>query len=243
MDLKPETFATVRSYIFDYVTGALWLISIGVLTFQWSWIGVAMTAIETAIKTAPSLHIPDFVVAFLLIIGGVVLPYVVSVAVKPLVLRLMNALNRLQRSIQKSTERTQATKSLETLASLRVIQALAWKGSVSREIKTIFLNARAPNLAMNIERTRDEIWFRASAVLPTALLFAGIAYRLPLPVPRLMVVLTGMLMFAAGSWFVNVELRNWYEMLHAAILLLPTEPVAKENISTLMPPDNEQIPS
>jgi len=219
MDVKPDTLSDVRSYLFDYVTGILWLVAAAMMAGSSNW---PQHVIEVLNATA---KIPEFVVGFAVVIAGVVLPYCVSILVRPVTLRLMSILLKQQRSFERWKRKRSAAatttkgKALDVLAAEQVMKRLSYSGDVNREIRLMYLYATNPSLALRIEKMRDDIWFHAAAVLPSALLLGSFGYR-TVPVQPLAVgVFVTFVTFSFATWFTNREQAVWWDSLSVAVLM------------------------
>jgi hypothetical protein len=185
MEWKPDTILAVSRYAFDYIVGILWIagaiawaVSTKVLDITASWFS----------RTASVPKIPDFVIGFLLAIAGVVLPYCVSVVLKPATLKLMAALQKLDRRLrrwQRSRQKPKAVEDqappLDALAKDRLVRELKCRGrDISREVRVTFVQVRNQSAAAYISAIEGEVFFRATAVPASAVFVGGIVYRLPI---------------------------------------------------------------
>src|SRR4051794_4063268 len=90
MDWKPEAVSALSRYFFDYVVGVLWMLAVVSWASPTTWISSLLQEFGNLSSAPATTRIPDFVFGFLLAIGGIVLPYCVSVVFKPATLRLMS---------------------------------------------------------------------------------------------------------------------------------------------------------
>lgn len=209
-----------RAYIFEYVVGVLWLIDVGVLTLDRS------TAIEVA-RLIRDLGValggsapPTFVTGFMLAVTGVVLPYCASLAFTPVTYVVMNAVYAIQHKWWPATKKSHDD--LSVCAVARVRQFVGVDAPVSLTFRLLMLiKYRQPRVVEHLIRTRDEVLFRAQAILPISLLFGAILWRniehnivaLPVAISVFIIV------FIAGAYDVNVALNHWMIDVNNAVLV------------------------
>jgi hypothetical protein len=184
MEWKPDTILAVSRYAFDYIVGILWIA--GGVAWAISTKVVDTTASRLSqIASVPKL--PDFVIGFLLAIAGVVLPYCVSVVLKPATLKFMAARQKLDRRFRgwrwsrEKPKPLDQVSSLDVLARDRLVSELRCRErDISREVRVTFVQVRNQSAAAYISAIEGEVFFRATAVPASAVLVGGIVYRLPI---------------------------------------------------------------
>ena len=227
MDWKPDSIRAVSRYVFDYIVGILWIIS-----------GLAWAASTRVLHTTDSLFsqiapvskLPELVLGFLLAIAGVVLPYCVSVVLKPATLKLMGALQKLDRRLRRwrwSKKEQQGLNeddgpSLDKLAVDRVIRELKCRRSdIDRQVRVTFVQVRNPSAATYTAAIEEEVFFRATTVPASAVLVGGIVYRLPIALHIALSIVAMIALLGFGSWLSNRVFNDWVKILNTAIVLTP----------------------
>lgn len=227
MDVKPESVSAIRAYVYDYIVGMLWILGLVAAAATRDNVAQLATAGSSIAKRLSGVAVPEIVSGFLVAIGGVVLPFCVCTVLKPVSLRVMTTFSRLQRRFEKWLRSEKAANAgagaaLDAIASRHVRQRLSLPAvEVPREVKLTYLKSQHPMLAPAIEQARDDLFFRAAAALPSALLFGGIGFHIAAFVPVLTGITTGLLTLVLAAWFANKELRGWLLTLDAAIALEP----------------------
>jgi len=237
MEWKPDTVQAISRYVFDYIVGILW-IAAGI---AWAESPQALAGLFNRIESLPK--IPDFALDFLLVIAGIVLPYCVSVVLKPATLKFMDLLQGIDRGLRKrlrkkSTSASDSDPRINDLARLRLVRELKCKRKFSREVAVTFVQVRNPEVAAYISAIEGEIFLRAKAVPPSAILLGGLVYRFLAPshLSWSILLMVGLLGF--GSWSSNKDFESWLLTVNTAILLTPeTVPNAIDpNASASQPP-------
>ena len=209
-----------RTYIFEYVVGVLWLIDLGVLTLD------RPTAVDFA-RLVRDLGVamggatpPTFVTGFMLAVAGVVLPYCTGLAFNPVTYIVMNGVYAVQRKWKPAANRSH--EDLGVCAVARVRQFVGVDAPVSLTFRLLMLlKYRQPRVVDHLIRTRDEVLFRAQAILPVSLLFGTTLWRnidvnaIAFPVAASV----GIIVFIAGAYDVNVALNHWILDLNNAVLV------------------------
>jgi hypothetical protein len=227
MDWKPDTILAVSRYVFDYIVGILWIVG-----------GIAWAVSTTVLHTIGGLFsqiasvakLPDFVLGFLLAIAGVVLPYCVSVVLKPATLKLMAELQQLDRRIRRwrsFKEKQQALKkddgrSLDQLAEYRLVRELKCRRrEITREVRVTFVQVLNPSAAAYISAIEGEVFFRATAVPASAIVVGGIVYHLPISLHLVLSIVGMIAVLGFVSWLSNKVFDGWMKTVNSAILLTP----------------------
>jgi hypothetical protein len=221
-----DRFDDLRAYVFDLVIGVLWLSGI-FFAIPPSIVVEHYISILATSRNAP--HVPDLVVGFILVISGVVLPYCVAAAAKPFSTlfldlgynfhRRLNAkLRRWKQRPAGETDRQDGrTASLKKLAEDRIRSAIGFRGVINREVLVTYVASENPALARRLGKDRDEIWFRAEALLPTAFIFGMLSFRLIGLWPPS--VLVGLSILVVGDRHTNRRLNVWNDVVWSAVLL------------------------
>jgi hypothetical protein len=226
MDLKPEGVSAISRYIFDYIVGIIWIAAGIVWVVSSAWFSSAGNAISRLASVKSSLQIPDFVIGFLLAIGGVVLPYCVSVVLKPATLGLMGLLQRAERRFRRwrASRHPSADKepSIDLLAGKRIEGELQCaRAYIGREVRVTFAHVRVPSVAPYVTAIEEEVYFRATAVLPSALLVGGMVYRLPIALHLALSAGATSALLLFGAWASNWQFRSWMLTVNTVVLLAP----------------------
>jgi hypothetical protein len=215
----------ISRYAFDYIVGILWIA--GGVAWAVSTKVVDTTASRLSqIASVPKL--PDFVIGFLLAIAGVVLPYCVSVVLKPATLKFVGALQKLDRGLRRwrrsreKPEPLDQVPSLDVLARDRLVSELKCRErDISREVRVTFVQVRNQSAAAYISAIEGEVFFRATAVPASAVLVGGIVYRLPITLHLALSMMAMIALLGVGSWLSNNVFDGWMLTVNTAILLAP----------------------
>jgi ABC-type multidrug transport system fused ATPase/permease subunit len=226
MEAKAETLSSIRSYLLDYVVGILWLLSAALIAGSADWL-TAMVDILQMVR-----DLPEFVLGFAVVIAGVVVPYCVSILVRPITIQIMNRFLHIHRSFRKwrrtrraAKEKPHATgETAGSLANKRLTKLFGHFDLNSRQVRLTYLYARNRSLAAQLEKTQDDIWFQAAAALPSAILVASITYRVAAWHPAYISAGLGLITFSFASWSINRQFMEWWSCLDAAVLVVPENP-------------------
>ncbi|HXO20123.1 MAG TPA: hypothetical protein VOA87_09410 [Thermoanaerobaculia bacterium] len=180
MDLNASRIYLVRPYIFDYFVGVLWLVAAFIAMSTGDKILGFARLIDSMAASMNHATMPSFVVGFLIIIGGIIVPYCAALIIKLPTLLVMNNLLKIQRSWDK--RRSKETESMYQLATSVIVRGTAGpKDQVSARVALLYLEMLQPSMAAALLGTREDIDFRASATVPTALIVGTAARRLLAP--------------------------------------------------------------
>jgi hypothetical protein len=230
--MKTEAFASLRSYLFDYVVGILWLVSAAVITGSLDWLELGLDALNRV------KDLPEFVVGFGVVIAGVIVPYCAAILLRPLTLKFMSLLLRAQRSFRKWRRKKELLKkqhgvSLESshsLANKRMRKQIGLFDTNSRLVRLTYLYALNPSLAAQMERLQDDLWFQAAAALPSTALIGSVTYRSVTWHPVYWSIFVGLIIFSFAVWRINTQFLDWWHSLDAAVLVAPPLPI--ENLQS-----------
>jgi len=225
MNLSLETVRAIRAYVFDYVVGVLWLLSFC------AFVGSSVVAHVVSVKLAPvvvlsrDLSLPDIAVGLIVFIAGVILPYSLGVALTPVTTLLLNTIVYLQNRISffQFASRLQLNPEqrlqLYRLVANRVQRQTSWNGPMTRNMRSVLLQAWSPEVCARLDRLNEDLRFRAAAIFPSSLLIAALVYR-TLPAARMFSgVSAGCVVFALGVLAANRHLANHDEALNMGLLL------------------------
>jgi hypothetical protein len=222
MEPSADKVSALREYVFDYIAGVLWLASFVVFVVTPTTVRITAAALNDIALKMPAVKVPEFAVGFLLATAGVALPYSISVAIKPLALSVMGWLQSGHRRLKhwRSRGKTDGKPTLDDLATERIRRTLDWRsGTMSREVRVAFVEARNPLAMATVKAVRDEVFFRATCVIPTSLLVSAVTYRinslLVVPVAAFVVALV------MGSWLANTTFDSWMLTVNTSVLLSP----------------------
>ena len=242
---EPSKLATLRPYVFDYVTGVLWLLAGAAAILRTEYVVTLAVGVDNVASKMPHATIPAFVTGFFLVIAGVILPYCLNVIVKMPTLELMNRFLKLQR--RRNTSRQARAAAQVQQSAISTIQRSAGIGSdVSSNFALLYLETLQPTVAAGLRTTRQEIDFRASSALPIALivgLAAGRIANMWLLTSASFAIgfVVGLASLFLAVWSTNQALDNTYEDLAVALLIADHRRTTRdESISPV--PKEEQLP-
>lgn len=241
MDIKLDSLRPVKSYIFDFTTGLIWTATI-LAAWRYAKLETRLAPVDFDWRLADS----SASIQVLLVLAGVVTPFALSVALKPLSLATMNLflsleilvrkhltqVNRLRLHNQTAGERLPDADLLilEQLAHdhirqfapglTKAVKDAAKSGAgpvrIGQDVGLTFLRVHALSVAEWIERDRDDTWFRSGLVLPTAIL-VGFVLLLTTPEPTLSIGAAFCVYLVMASRAMR-GWRSWHEKLNGAIL-------------------------
>lgn len=228
MDWKPESVSAISRYIFDYIAGVLWIAAGITCVVSHEWLRSATNNINRLASVKSALQIPDFVIGFLLVIGGVVLPYCISVVLRPGTLRLMSLFQKLERRLHRwrlsnpPGDSKGKEPSIDLLATRRIQRELkCGRTNIGREVRVTFVHVRVPSVAPYITANEEAVFFRATAVLPSAVLVGAMVYHLSVPFHLVLGVGITIALLVLGAWLSNRDFNGWMSTVNTVILLAP----------------------
>jgi hypothetical protein len=226
MDLDASRIQTIRPYVFDYVSGVLWLVAVLAAFVQEEHLQRLAASVESIAVQVPHATVPSFVTGFFLIVAGVILPYCVNVILKMPSLILLSLLLNLQRRNDDSEEAKDIVR-LRDLAMQTIQRAAGTESYVSPSLTLLYLETLQPSIALNLRATRQEIDFKAYAALPVALIIAFTAGRLAsewlVTYAAIAIGLAlGIGSFLVAVWSNNKALDNTYADMAMALLIAET---------------------
>ncbi len=212
---------TIRPYLLDYAEGILWMFAAVSLCSSPGAFAKHAQAFDTFLGQLPNLRMPDLVIGLIVLIIGIILPYCVSVTLRPVAMLLLNW----QLSFQRRVTRRQVQEQAWLRGHEELQRHLGLGCRISADFCMMALEATQPTVARRLRNSYRDLAFRARAILPAALILASASafileslFRLTFPA----VVSIGLALafFALGSWAANADLEQFHEGLGATILLL-----------------------
>lgn len=171
MDIDPERFESLRPDANRFILGVVWLCAIGVLTVSRASILRAIRLLDEIAATVPHLTVPPFVVGFLGVLAGVVLPYCLAVIFMPVSTLAANFALRFQRKLDKVSAHTASEETVLAVATDLKTSGLEFSGL------SLYLQARSPRLAKALDRRNDQLNFRMYATLPASILLGWLSFQ------------------------------------------------------------------
>lgn len=221
--MESSTIENTRPYVFDYVVGVLWVVAIATTFLRHEHILAVAKGTDQIASAATHVRAPDFAIGFLIVIAGVIVPYCVAAALRPITLVTMNSFLTLQRN------RLNAAKSvrmelLRRSANARLSRIASIKNDIRTPAKLHFLALRAAPIELNLRAIRQVIDFRAALVMPVSLFFAGLFFRildahLLTGVSALIALAGAAAVYAAGVWIANKDLDRYFQSVDFAVLV------------------------
>jgi len=217
MDISVEGVRAVKTYIFEYVTGVLWVLATIATTTSRALTTAIVDAPLAFIKQLSDLHVPEFVLGGIVLVGGLSLPYAVAMALRPLSIGLINRVLSAYRYLAKHVFKRDVSR---FSASASGIVEPAIRDSLIDHAQVLaYLATRTDHIAETLEAMRAEVVFRATATLPSAILFAALVYRIAKAHAGLWSIGVGLTLFALGAAHTIREFNRWDLRVSAAIVL------------------------
>jgi hypothetical protein len=217
MDLDKLTFEPLRPDANRFILGVLWLTAAGALAVSPESVRDALRFIDSAASLLGHVAVPPFIVGFLAVVAGVLMPYCLSEVFTPLAFLLMNVTLRIQRRFKPMDVK------LVSLAHESVANDLASPVNPAHAGSVLYLTMCAPKLAGDLLRRRRQLEFRASAILPATILLGWFTYHLLEPaapswLARALAVVVGLLLFGSAVYQNNRDLGSLIFQVELAAL-------------------------
>ncbi|MBV9071280.1 MAG: hypothetical protein JO231_21375 [Acidobacteria bacterium] len=212
-----RSISFVQTYILEYVTGILWILGLIVALPGTSNVAGIVSTTASALKPLKEFEIPDAVIGGLAAVAGVVIPYAIAMAFRPLSLWPMNGLLKAFRLFEKKILKRER-RDLHRLTVKCLEAALAITSTVDYPEQLAFITSKNEAVAAALEWARNDAVFRAASVLPSALLFGAIAFRFT-PASLTLAVAIGVVAFLLGATFAIQMLGRWRDRTESLILL------------------------
>jgi len=225
MEREPARISSLQAYAFEYATGVLWAMVLVILFAGNRNVSTLLRDASAALAPVAALKFSDTLTAFLIVVAGVVLPYALAMAFRPISLRLMNGLLYLGRRIIPS-QRRHIKRDLHVLSIQHLQTALRITSDIDYPELLAFIAAHDYAAAENIESLFNEVVFRAATVVPSALLFTLVAYRV---LPIYLSLAIGVTALLSGAAYAIQELSRWRDRAEALAILLTSSEVPAEN--------------
>jgi hypothetical protein len=233
---KVEDISSIRAYVFDYVCGIIWLLGFAAIWLTPARV-VSLNATALTLATAyKGVYVPELVQGFLLAIAGVAVPYAVSTILRPLSLRVMTISLETQRRFHSWKRRkaptntsTPSPRSIGSIAldAIRTTLGLHDGIRITREMQHVFLQGRHTSISAAASRWQEDLFFRASVVVPSSMLIAAIVFHYSPFLQSFAAAATFAAVFVLGSWFVNREFDSYMDCLHMSTVLASKYPSPK----------------
>jgi hypothetical protein len=231
MERESVKVSNFQAHVFEYVTGVLWVVVL--LVFALGKRNAASLLQDTAdiLKPIADLKLSDILTGFFIAITGVVLPYALAMALRPIAIWPMNGLLRLGRWIQRRLFR-KSRRDLHRLAVSRLHGTLSISSDTDYPELLAIITARDLGIAETVEWLRNEVTFRAASVLPSAILFGLIAYRMSSTHQLLFAWGTGLVVFASGAAYAIQMLAYWRDRAESLVVLFTASPPGTQHVAT-----------
>jgi hypothetical protein len=197
-----QKFHTVLSYARDYVAGVLWLLAWLSAALSWQQFRAIVVSVDLLVADLPHLRAPDLVISLMVIIAGVILPYCVEVAIKPLSFLFMTAIQVLQRRAGRAKHRERLERRLH--AKQVIDSLLNVNARISTTAELLILEVHQPTMARRLGRGQAELNFRVGTLLPASfLLGVAIAKMTTTLAGTWAGIAGGVVVFGIGAWSAN----------------------------------------
>src|SRR5205814_1958990 len=130
-----------------FILGVVWLCAIGVLTLNSASILGGVHFLDEAGAALVHVTVPPFVVVFLAVLAGVVLPYCLAVTFMPISILASNLALILQRKLKKRDSGEQLTR--ETM--IAVMTDLGITSDLEFSALELYVRVRSPRLARGLD--------------------------------------------------------------------------------------------
>lgn len=210
---KLDVFRELHVYALDYLSGALWLLAFTLFR---------LPAIDFDRIQAVVVAISDkanWAIGFTVVVGGVILPYCIGSAFKPLTVLLTGYLFRYRffnPAVEKTPEQLPLFKAASEIIARRLGEQM---NPVQPGVRQLIIGTYDAALERRLTRALAEASFRASALLPSALVVGGFLYRvIPAPLHLAAGPLT-LLIFIMGVRATNYAAYTNQLVLNVALVL------------------------
>jgi hypothetical protein len=220
-NVATEQFEGFRAYVFEYVTGLLWLVTLAVLAGADRSVVVARWT-ERLYGTQQLSFSGQVVLVAAAVLFGVVVPYCAAAVFKPVSILIVDFLlqldNRWRRRRKQPFGQPFGSRAFHIV---REMLATPDADQIGRAPKIVFLDLHKPALLRRLERDRDELWFRVTSVLPSALLLGiGVSRFVP-PLFSLGIgISVSLAVFLIAARQANQDLAAWDESINSAVILV-----------------------
>lgn len=219
VEMESETahLPHLQPHVLEYVTGVLWLLALLIAWPGSSNVAGLTSAVATVLKPLTQLKLPDFVVGFLVSVGGVVVPYALALAFRPITIWLMNALLKLMRIVQKRVLNLER-RDLHRVTVAKLQEALGISSDIDSPEQLAYIASHDQSAATNLEWSYNDVVFRAGSTLPSALMFAAIAYRFTVA-SFFTSTVVGVVVFGISAAYSIEMLGRWRDRAESLIAL------------------------
>jgi hypothetical protein len=230
MERETIRISSVQTYIFEYVSGVLWVLTLLLAALGPKSIATILQSTADILKPVAALKLSDLLTGFLIAVAGIVLPYALAMALRPIAIWPMNGVLRLIRLFEKRIL-GRSRRDLHLISVQRLHSVLTISSDPDFPELLAVITLHDPNTAETIEWLRNEVTFRAASVLPSSLLFAVIAYRASTTFPVLAATITGLVVLVSGAAYSIQMLANWRSRAESLVILY-TSPNASSNAAS-----------
>lgn len=240
VDATVGKIEVLREYVLDYVVGVLWLLAIGTWHFAVGHGSVVRELLSAAGAALPAGGGSEFFTAFLLLIGGVIVPYSVAMAFRPGSWLVMNIALRLHTATLKTILRRDAVDNeLRRNAVAIVKRLLHVNGEPTPEMFRLYLGASDADVARRVQHMVDHVGFQSLSLLPSSLFLAGAAQNLlPSGAGLGTAIITFIIVFALGARATNRAFFRLNNVMEMAVVLV----AARRGDGIAVPNDQPEVP-
>lgn len=214
--MDTEKLDSWRAYLLEYVAGVLWLAGFALVSVSRADIGRFAKELNDIAAVAPNVRIPDGAAAFAFLVAGLVFPYALAVAIRPITSRAMSIANRLFWRPRWNDDR----RNLNEIAGAVAQRAIQASARVPYDVRTIYLTLHNNELSKRIQGRIDDARFRWSAAIPIAILLGGAIYRMTPTLSVLFGVAVGVLALIVGVGHAHEEMQRAFHQIDAAVLMI-----------------------
>jgi hypothetical protein len=215
--MDSKTWAFLRSYIPDYIVGILWILPVLVAFTTEARVATIASAIKMAKMALGPVTVTEFVIGFITVIAGVVVPYCAAKLIMPSSYLVTNFLFGLHQRVWRKNRAIDD--------EIEGVAAGAWtlpaNVSLSDKTKIMLLRSRNGRAAEDLSVSLDALVFKGHVLLPTALLLSCVLWRIGFTAGLAAGI--GAIVFLVSDFAANVDAATWRRRLHIAIVALGSD--------------------
>jgi|SRR5215213_3454645 len=220
MERDSSHISNLQPHILEYVTGILWILALLASLPGSGDVAGFIGGVATVLKPLMDLKMPDLVTGFLVAIGGVVVPYALAMAFRPLTLWLMNRLLRVTRLVNlRLMKRERRDLYHSAMKHLQVVLGIS--SEVDSPEQLAYVGFHNESVAAMLEWSLNDVIFRAASTLPSAIMFAAIAYRFT-PASLFTASVVGIVIFGLSAAHSIQMLNRWQDRAESLTILYAT---------------------
>lgn len=213
----------VREYVLEYVTGVLWLLALAAWYVLSGQSGALRSSLRSVGDALPVGEGSQFFTAFLLLIGGVIVPYAVAMAFRPVTWIVMNVtIGTHFVLLKKILRRDPIDTELRRGASAVLKSVLGISGEPTTDMFRLYLASADPEVARRVQHEFDHVRFHSLSLLPASLFLALLAQLIVADALGCSALVVFGALFVAGARASNRALWIHNNVVEMAVILVAT---------------------